>query len=144
MLQMKPMQQMKPVDGSVLLVIMLGLLSRVSVASLLIQFLFSLQSHVDIIVEVAHPCIARDHGEAFLKAADFMVRSPDASRCMNNLPPTPVPTQFLDVGKHISFPCFGKNCLPAHCSGSCQPSFDASALQHFPSSNKYQTSNPHF
>ncbi|XP_075771012.1 uncharacterized protein LOC102452260 isoform X4 [Pelodiscus sinensis] len=27
---------------------------------------------VDLIVEVAHPCIAQDHGEAFLSGADFM------------------------------------------------------------------------
>ncbi|XP_075771010.1 uncharacterized protein LOC102452260 isoform X2 [Pelodiscus sinensis] len=33
---------------------------------------------VDLIVEVAHPCIAQDHGEAFLSGADFMVGSPTA------------------------------------------------------------------
>ncbi|KAL8176236.1 UNVERIFIED_CONTAM: hypothetical protein K2H54_026676 [Gekko kuhli] len=37
-----------------------------------------LQSCVDIIIEVAHPCIAQTHGESFLKAADFMVGSPTA------------------------------------------------------------------
>ncbi|KAJ6654825.1 hypothetical protein lerEdw1_006514 [Lerista edwardsae] len=36
------------------------------------------ERHADIIVEVAHPCIAQSHGEAFLKAADFMVGSPTA------------------------------------------------------------------
>ncbi|KAJ7313779.1 hypothetical protein JRQ81_005466 [Phrynocephalus forsythii] len=34
--------------------------------------------HADIIVEVAHPCITQEHGESFLKAADFMVGSPTA------------------------------------------------------------------
>nr|XP_020663867.1 putative L-aspartate dehydrogenase [Pogona vitticeps] len=34
--------------------------------------------HADIIVEVAHPCIAQEHGESFLKATDFMVGSPTA------------------------------------------------------------------
>ncbi|XP_067408349.1 aspartate dehydrogenase domain-containing protein [Emydura macquarii macquarii] len=33
---------------------------------------------VDLVVEVAHPCIARDHGELFLSGADFMVGSPTA------------------------------------------------------------------
>ncbi|XP_053114928.1 aspartate dehydrogenase domain-containing protein isoform X2 [Hemicordylus capensis] len=37
-----------------------------------------LERRADIIVEVAHPCIAQDHGESFLKAADFMVGSPTA------------------------------------------------------------------
>ncbi|XP_054848280.1 aspartate dehydrogenase domain-containing protein isoform X2 [Eublepharis macularius] len=31
-----------------------------------------LERRVDIIIEVAHPCIAQAHGESFLKAADFM------------------------------------------------------------------------
>ncbi|XP_074872228.1 aspartate dehydrogenase domain-containing protein isoform X1 [Carettochelys insculpta] len=35
-------------------------------------------SAVHLLVEVAHPCIARDHGEAFLSGADFMVGSPTA------------------------------------------------------------------
>ncbi|XP_074872231.1 aspartate dehydrogenase domain-containing protein isoform X4 [Carettochelys insculpta] len=30
------------------------------------------ESAVHLLVEVAHPCIARDHGEAFLSGADFM------------------------------------------------------------------------
>ncbi|XP_063157030.1 aspartate dehydrogenase domain-containing protein isoform X2 [Candoia aspera] len=37
-----------------------------------------LERHADVIVEVAHPCIAQDYGEFFLKAADFMVGSPTA------------------------------------------------------------------
>ncbi|XP_077170021.1 aspartate dehydrogenase domain-containing protein [Paroedura picta] len=37
-----------------------------------------LERCADIIVEVAHPCIAQTHGESFLKAADFMVGSPTA------------------------------------------------------------------
>ncbi|XP_074872229.1 aspartate dehydrogenase domain-containing protein isoform X2 [Carettochelys insculpta] len=36
------------------------------------------ESAVHLLVEVAHPCIARDHGEAFLSGADFMVGSPTA------------------------------------------------------------------
>uniref|UniRef100_G1KLT7 Aspartate dehydrogenase domain-containing protein n=1 Tax=Anolis carolinensis TaxID=28377 RepID=G1KLT7_ANOCA len=37
-----------------------------------------LACHPDIIVEVAHPCIAREYGVSFLKTADFMVGSPTA------------------------------------------------------------------
>ncbi|XP_044300587.1 putative L-aspartate dehydrogenase [Varanus komodoensis] len=37
-----------------------------------------LECHADIIVEVAHPCVAQNHGESFLQAADFMVGSPTA------------------------------------------------------------------
>ncbi|XP_048374111.1 aspartate dehydrogenase domain-containing protein [Sphaerodactylus townsendi] len=36
------------------------------------------ERHADIIIEVAHPCIAQVHGESFLRAADFMVGSPTA------------------------------------------------------------------
>lgn len=72
---------------------------------LLIQFSFSLQSHADIIVEVAHPCIAQSHGEAFLKAADFMVRAPGTSRCISISPP--LHSHFLDMGRHTRFLCFG-------------------------------------
>ncbi|KAK9397103.1 putative L-aspartate dehydrogenase [Crotalus adamanteus] len=42
-----------------------------------------LQCHADVIVEVAHPCIAQDYGEFFLKAADFMVGSPTALADVN-------------------------------------------------------------
>nr|XP_056720790.1 aspartate dehydrogenase domain-containing protein [Euleptes europaea] len=37
-----------------------------------------LERHADIIVEVAHPCIAQAYGESFLRTADFMVGSPTA------------------------------------------------------------------
>nr|XP_028559523.1 putative L-aspartate dehydrogenase isoform X1 [Podarcis muralis] len=37
-----------------------------------------LERRADVIIEVAHPCIVQDHGESFLKAADFMVGSPTA------------------------------------------------------------------
>lgn len=33
---------------------------------------------VDLVVEVAHPCVVRDHGASFLSGADFMVGSPTA------------------------------------------------------------------
>ncbi|KYO39899.1 aspartate dehydrogenase domain-containing protein [Alligator mississippiensis] len=36
------------------------------------------QRAVDLVIEVAHPCIAQEHGEAFLAHADFMVGSPTA------------------------------------------------------------------
>uniref|UniRef100_A0ABM5GSB9 Aspartate dehydrogenase domain-containing protein n=1 Tax=Pogona vitticeps TaxID=103695 RepID=A0ABM5GSB9_9SAUR len=47
--------------------------------------------HADIIVEVAHPCIAQEHGESFLKAADFMAltvtmaKHPDSFRLGGHL-----------------------------------------------------------
>ncbi|CAM4690705.1 unnamed protein product [Lepidochelys olivacea] len=34
------------------------------------------EREADLVVEVAHPCIARDHGATFLSGADFMVGSP--------------------------------------------------------------------
>uniref|UniRef100_A0A8C8VJL1 Aspartate dehydrogenase domain-containing protein n=1 Tax=Pelusios castaneus TaxID=367368 RepID=A0A8C8VJL1_9SAUR len=36
------------------------------------------ECNVDLVVEVAHPCITQDYGEAFLASADFMVGSPTA------------------------------------------------------------------
>nr|XP_032634732.1 putative L-aspartate dehydrogenase [Chelonoidis abingdonii] len=35
-------------------------------------------SEVDLVVEVAHPCVVQDHGASFLSGADFMVGSPTA------------------------------------------------------------------
>ncbi|KAM6289081.1 aspartate dehydrogenase domain-containing protein [Aegotheles albertisi] len=35
-------------------------------------------TEVDLVVEVAHPCVAREHGEDILAHADFMVGSPTA------------------------------------------------------------------
>ncbi|XP_062993768.1 aspartate dehydrogenase domain-containing protein isoform X2 [Elgaria multicarinata webbii] len=37
-----------------------------------------LERRADIVIEVAHPCIAQNYGESFLQAADFMVGSPTA------------------------------------------------------------------
>nr|XP_048689249.1 aspartate dehydrogenase domain-containing protein isoform X2 [Caretta caretta] len=34
------------------------------------------EREADLVVEVAHPCIVRDHGATFLSGADFMVGSP--------------------------------------------------------------------
>ncbi|KAM9272330.1 aspartate dehydrogenase domain-containing protein [Cariama cristata] len=36
------------------------------------------QTEVDLVVEVAHPCVAREHGEVILAHADFMLGSPTA------------------------------------------------------------------
>ncbi|XP_049648700.1 aspartate dehydrogenase domain-containing protein [Accipiter gentilis] len=36
------------------------------------------QTEVDLVVEVAHPCVAREHGEQILAHADFMLGSPTA------------------------------------------------------------------
>ncbi|TFJ96373.1 putative L-aspartate dehydrogenase [Platysternon megacephalum] len=36
------------------------------------------ECEVDLVVEVAHPCVVRDHGATFLSGADFMVGSPTA------------------------------------------------------------------
>ncbi|XP_074423630.1 aspartate dehydrogenase domain-containing protein [Larus michahellis] len=36
------------------------------------------QTEVDLVVEVAHPCVAREHGEDILAHADFMLGSPTA------------------------------------------------------------------
>ncbi|CAM9110551.1 unnamed protein product, partial [Bubo scandiacus] len=36
------------------------------------------QTEVDLVVEVAHPCVAREHGEDILAYADFMLGSPTA------------------------------------------------------------------
>ena len=40
----------------------------------LISIIYLIQRSVDLIVEVAHPCITAEFGEQFLEHADYMVQ----------------------------------------------------------------------
>uniref|UniRef100_A0A8C5PES7 Aspartate dehydrogenase domain-containing protein n=1 Tax=Leptobrachium leishanense TaxID=445787 RepID=A0A8C5PES7_9ANUR len=59
-----------------------------------LQDLSQFNERADLIVEVAHPCIVKEYGEAFLSAANFLVGSPTA------LADQETETKLREMAKH--------------------------------------------